>query len=125
MQAGFPLLALAVGGALTLAGCGDKNGAAADDPVPNLLKDAAAVERGQSIFVGTCGAYCHKMTDTPADAPYLFDCGWLHGGSDKEIFNTITHGVPKSRMVAFAGAIADEDIWKIVAYLKSASQCPS
>jgi mono/diheme cytochrome c family protein len=97
--------------------------AAASDPVPALLKVPADVARGKAIFVGTCGAYCHKMTNLQSDAPYLFDCDWLHGGSDEEIFHTITHGVPGTRMVQFGGAIPDQDIWRIIAYLKSASEC--
>ena len=96
---------------------------ASDDPVPAMMKVPADVARGKAIFAGTCGAYCHKMTDTQSDAPFLFDCDWLHGGSDQEIFHTITHGVEGTRMVSFKGAIPDEDIWKIIAYLKSASQC--
>src|SRR5205814_6258027 len=96
---------------------------AAADPVPDLLKNPADVQRGKSLFAGTCGAYCHKMQPGPGDAPYLFDCDWLHGGSDQEIFHTITHGVPGTRMVPFGGAIPDADIWRIIAYLKSVSQC--
>jgi mono/diheme cytochrome c family protein len=99
--------------------------AAPADPVPGLLKSPAALARGKSIFVGTCGAYCHKMTAMQSDAPNLFDCAWLHGGSDQEIFHTITHGVAGTRMVAFGGAIPDADIWSVVAYIKSASQCKS
>lgn len=115
-----PFLLIA-GTAAWLAACDNKS--AANDPVPKLQTDPVAVERGKEIFVGTCGAYCHKMTDVQSDAPNLFDCTWLHGGSDQEIFNTISHGVPKTRMVPFGGALPDEDIWKIVAYLKSQSKC--
>jgi cytochrome c oxidase cbb3-type subunit 3 len=97
--------------------------AAGADPVPNLLKSPADVARGKAIFVGTCGAYCHHMTNTAGDAPFLFDCYWIHGGSDQEIFHTITTGVPGTRMVPFKGAIPDADLWRVVAYLKSASQC--
>jgi mono/diheme cytochrome c family protein len=97
--------------------------AAGPDPVPALLKSPEDVERGHKLFVGTCGAYCHKMAPGPSDAPFLFDCDWLHGGSDQEIFHTISHGVPGTRMVAFGGALPDADIWRLVAYLKSASQC--
>lgn len=98
------------------------------DPVPQLLKSPPEVARGQALFSGTCGAYCHRMPSAPQkagapDAPFLFDCDWLHGGSDEQVFHTITHGVPGTRMVAFGGAIPDQDIWRIVAYLKSASQC--
>lgn len=91
--------------------------------MPELMKSAADVARGRAIFAGTCGAYCHKPTPGPGDAPFLFGCNWRHGGSDSDIFNTITHGVPGTRMVAFGGAIPDEDIWRIIAYLKSASLC--
>jgi mono/diheme cytochrome c family protein len=97
--------------------------ASAVDPVPGLLKSPADVARGRNLFAGTCGAYCHKMTPVQADAPFLFDCDWLFGGSDAQVFHTITHGVPGTRMVAFGGAIPDADIWRIVAYLKSASLC--
>jgi mono/diheme cytochrome c family protein len=97
--------------------------AASVDPVPQLLKSPADVTRGKNLFMGTCGAYCHKLTSANGDAPFLFDCDWIFGGSDEQIFHTITHGVPNSRMVAFGGAIPDQDIWRIIAYLRSASQC--
>jgi mono/diheme cytochrome c family protein len=93
------------------------------DPVPALLKSPPDVERGRGLFVGTCAAYCHHMTPGPGDAPYLFDCDWLHGGSDAEVFHTISTGVANTRMVAFGGALPDQDIWRLVTYLKSASVC--
>lgn len=89
----------------------------------------ADIARGRALFTGTCGAYCHRPS-APAgpavsDAPSLFDCDWIHGGSDAQVFHTITHGVDGTRMVAFGGAIPDADIWRIIAYLRSASQCPA
>jgi mono/diheme cytochrome c family protein len=93
------------------------------DPAAAFMKSPADVARGKALFVGTCGAYCHRMNASQSDAPYLFDCDWLHGGSNAEVFHTITHGVTGTRMVAFGGAIPDEDIWRIIAYLKSASEC--
>jgi mono/diheme cytochrome c family protein len=97
--------------------------AAAGDPVPAMLKTPADLDRGRALFVGTCGAYCHHMSPGPGDAPYLFDCDWLHGGSDAEIFHSISKGVPNTRMVAFGGALPDEDIWRLVTYVRSASVC--
>jgi cytochrome c oxidase cbb3-type subunit 3 len=97
--------------------------APAADPVPALLASPADLARGKALFTGTCGAYCHKPTPGPGDAPFLFDCDWLHGGSDQEIFHTISKGVPGTRMVPFGGALQDTDIWRLVAYLRSASQC--
>jgi mono/diheme cytochrome c family protein len=99
---------------------------AAADPVPKLLQSPDDLARGKALFTGTCGAYCHQGAQAggaSGDAPFLFGCDFKHGGSDAELFQTISHGVPNTRMVAFAGAIPDDDIWRIVAYLKSASQC--
>ena len=109
---------------MLLAGCGRSNTASSDDPVPALLKDPVALQHGKELFLGTCGAYCHKTTNVPSQAPFLFDCDWLHGGSDTEIFNTIANGVPRTQMVPFKDAFATQDRWSIVAYIKSASQCP-
>lgn len=99
-------------------------------PVPAAAPAAtpADIARGKALFTGTCGAYCHRPTGAPAtaeasDAPNLFDCDWKHGGSDAEVFRTVTKGVEGTRMVAFGGAIPDADIWRIIAYLRSASQC--
>ncbi len=113
---------LAAAVAFSLAGCGG-SAPSADDPVAALLKEPASVQRGKDLFLGTCSAYCHKTTNVASEAPFLFDCDWLHGGSGKEIFATITHGVPNTRMVSFKEAFSDKDIWMIVAYLKSASLC--
>ena len=35
------------------------------------LADATAVQRGRSIFAGTCAAYCHKLTPGAGDALYF------------------------------------------------------
>ena len=101
---------------------------AAAKPPLSPLQAPADVARGKALFTGTCGAYCHRPS-TPtvraaaSDAPSLFDCDWLHGGTDAQIFNTITKGVAGTRMMAFGGALPDDDIWRIIAYLRSGSQC--
>lgn len=100
----------------------------AGDPVPRLLQSPDDVARGKALFTGTCAAYCHRPSQpepagAAADAPFLFGCDWRRGGSNEQLFRTISHGVPGTRMVPFGGAIPDDDIWRIVAYLKAASQC--
>lgn len=105
---------------LTLQGC------AGPDPASQYQEDPEALARGEAVFVGTCSGYCHVVGTAVGDVPDLFDCAWLHGSSNQAIFNTITNGVPGSRMVAFAGKLpdGDEDIWKIIAFLKNeASGC--
>ena len=99
--------------------CGDTR--ETGSPADALLADADAVSRGRSLFVGTCAGYCHKLTPERVDAVYLFDCEWKHGGSDREIFNTVTNGVPNTRMVGFGSNFpeGESDLWKIIAFLKS------
>lgn len=93
-------------------------------PAAKYEKDPAAVHRGKLIYTGTCGAYCHPASPEAAtDAPYLFDCDWKDGGTDEQIHHTITHGVKGTRMVSFAGALSDEDIWKVIAFLRADSKC--
>ena len=101
-----------------LGGCENRS------PADALLQDTTALKRGKSIFVGTCGGYCHGATAGPRDAPYLLDCIWIHGSSDQDVFDTIAAGVPDTRMIGFKGKLpeGDDDIWKIVAYLKSRRQ---
>jgi mono/diheme cytochrome c family protein len=112
------LVALAVAGTL---GC-----SAPESPAARYAKDPEALKRGKGLFVGTCGAYCHGLKPGHRDAPYLFDCEWKHGGSDEEIFQTIRAGVPDTRMQGFADRMpeGDEDLWKIVAYIRSKASCP-
>jgi mono/diheme cytochrome c family protein len=117
------VLALAV-----LACAGSKDSARApapESPAARFERDPAAVDRGRRIFIGTCGADCHSTHDVERDAPSLFDCEWRHGGSDAEIFKSISDGVPGTRMPAWKGALpeGDDDIWRVVAYLRSASSC--
>ena len=124
------ILAASVVGFVLLAGVGLVQGAArplpatsVHDPVPAMLKSPADIAQGRALFTGVCAAYCHKMTPVHNDAPYLFGCDFKHGGANQQMFHTITFGVTGTRMVSFKDAIPDQDLWRIIAYLKSASQC--
>lgn len=96
-----------------------------ESPADRFARDPEALKRGRSLFVGTCGAYCHGLQPGNRDAPYLFDCDWKHGGSDEAIFATIRAGVPNTRMQGFADRMpeGDDDLWRIVAFIRSKSDC--
>jgi mono/diheme cytochrome c family protein len=104
----------------------------ADSPVDKSLKNkftgnAEAIATGKLIFEATCTGYCHSAAGSSraGRCPNLFDCDWKHGGSDGEVFHAITEGIPKTEMLGFKGKLPDEILWKIIAYLRSASQCQS
>ena len=58
------------------------------------------------------------------DASFLFDCQWRNGSSDQEIFDIVTNGVTGTRMVGFGSNFpeGDDDLWKVIAYLRSNQQ---
>ena len=109
---------------ITLTKCGEAKDFVS--PADVYMTDPEAVKRGKLLFVGTCAGYCHKLTPGRVDALYLFYCEWKHGRSDQEIFNTVTMGVPNTRMVGFGTGFpeGENDLWKIIAFLRTNSaQC--
>ena len=111
-----------------LGACGGEPTAPAEPTVvEGYMADPEAVARGRALFVGTCAGYCHSLQPSDTDALYLFDCEWKNGGSDQEIFDTVTTGVPITRMVGFGSNFpeGDADLWKIIAYLRSNQQACS
>ena len=90
-------------------------------PADALRADAVALTRGERLFTGICAGYCHGLSPGPRDAPYLFDCTWVHGERDADLFRTIAEDVPETPMIAFGGQLpeGDEDIWRLVAYIRS------
>jgi mono/diheme cytochrome c family protein len=88
--------------------------------------DAKAIAEGKGVFEGVCAGYCHatETTSRPGSrCPSLFDCEWKHGGDDTAVFKTLAAGVPKTEMIGFKGRLPDDMLWKIIAYVRSASKC--
>ena len=90
-----------------------------------MQDDPQALRRGKLLYTGSCGGYCHNSTSGASDAPSLMDCNWRHGGSDQEVFDTISNGVEGTRMIGFGGKLpeGDQDIWRLVAHLKKNNRC--
>jgi glucose/arabinose dehydrogenase/mono/diheme cytochrome c family protein len=116
-------------------GQNSSTGAAATlmNPVPATPESVAA---GKLIFDANCAA-CHGNAAQGAvkagitisiieeqhgkQPPDLTDDQWDHGSSDGEIFTTIKRGLPPTMMAGFGGALSDEDIWRLVNYLRTLS----
>lgn len=87
--------------------------------VETYMADGEAIARGEAIFAGTCSGFCHSRTETDTDALFLFDCEWKHGGSDQDIYEVTTNGVPDTRMVAYGNNFPEaDDLWKVIAFLR-------
>jgi len=65
-----------------------------------------------------CGG-CHAGGGG-AIGPALMDDDWIYGSSSSNIFWTVMEGRPQG-MPAFGGRIAEDQVWRIAAYVRSLS----
>ena len=77
---------------------------------------AEAIKEGDKIFDAKCSE-CH-MDGTGGAGPNLTDETWIYGGSDAEVFETISGG-RKGGMPSWKGELSKDDIWKVIAFIRS------
>jgi putative heme-binding domain-containing protein len=82
--------------------------------------DAGAIRVGAALFRGACAA-CHGPDGRGISAPDLTAL-WTTGATDERVFGTIRAGVSGTAMPP--NAAADQQIWAIVAYVKSLGTVP-
>ena len=82
--------------------------------------DEAAIRIGNTLFANRC-ALCHGADAKGSLGPDLTQ-RWARGASDESAFNIIRNGVPGSSMPP--NAAPDNELWAIVAYLRSVSVMP-
>jgi putative heme-binding domain-containing protein len=81
--------------------------------------NASAIKEGASLFRANCSP-CHGLSAKGGGrGPDLTTGYFAHGSSDKEIFNTITQGVPGTDMPA--NTFEDSETWALIAYIRSRS----
>ena len=83
-----------------------------------LGNDARALATGAKLYVAYNCVDCHGAGGGGSMGPSLNDGRWHFGGSDGEIFESIYQGRPEG-MPAWGGRIANDQIWMLVAYLRS------
>jgi cytochrome c oxidase cbb3-type subunit 3 len=97
---------------------GDKN----QSPVRNPYGDSPqAVQDGKKLFASMNCAGCHTYTGKGWMGPNLTDAYWRYGGADDEIYKSIYEGRPQG-MPAWGKTLPPEQIWQLVAYLKSLAE---
>jgi cytochrome c oxidase cbb3-type subunit 3 len=80
--------------------------------------DPAAVEEGKTLFGSMNCVYCHGAEASGLMGPPLDGASWRYGGSPAEIYKSIHDGRPQG-MPAWGGRLPPDEIWKLVAYLRS------
>jgi cytochrome c oxidase cbb3-type subunit III len=81
--------------------------------------NAFAISEGQRFFGWYNCAGCHANGGGGMGPP-LMDERWIYGSAPENIYNTIVQGRPNG-MPSFAGRIPTQQVWQIVAYVRSMS----
>lgn len=82
-----------------------------------------ALEEGQAMFRGLCSG-CHGGAGRGGKGPDLTDTRWIHGDKDDDIAKVIREGVPKTTMKKLGEALKEEQIAKIIGYIRSLARKP-
>ncbi len=106
-----------VAAAMCLAGGGLVFAQAEPPAINPLAGDSAAVQAGMGMFRSRC-ADCHGMDARGVRGPDLTQV-WASGRSDAGLFRTLRRGVPGTEMPSVGPRTSDDEVWKILAYLKT------
>lgn len=71
---------------------------------------------GSNIYKTNCVA-CHGNLGQGGVGPNLTDRFWIHGASIKDLFKTITNGVPEKGMIAWNKTINPLQIQQVASYI--------
>jgi putative heme-binding domain-containing protein len=92
----------------------------AGEPTP---EQQAALAEGQALFRGLCSG-CHGGAGRGGKGPDLTDDRWIHGDTDADIARVIREGVAKTTMKKLGESLKEEQIKKLVAYIRSLARAP-
>ena len=85
--------------------------------------NGTAIQEGQRLFIHMNCAYCHGFDGGGGMGPSLQGRSWRFGGDDADVFKTIYGGRGKG-MPAWGLAITEDNIWKIVSYIRTLGAAP-
>lgn len=96
----------------------EQNAAKVDENTITYTADANMIAEGSKLFVKHCVA-CHAADGGGGTGPNLTDDYWKHGGDIKDIFRTISKGVPEMGMIAWGGILTAKEVANLATYVKS------
>jgi cytochrome c oxidase cbb3-type subunit 3 len=82
-------------------------------------ENAYAVSQGKTLYNQFNCSGCHFQGGGGIGPP-LMDSEWIYGSRAENIFETIAEGRPNG-MPSFGGKIVNDQIWQLVAYVRSMS----
>jgi cytochrome c oxidase cbb3-type subunit III len=98
--------------------------ARAEDPKKEASPEQmAAREEGQALFRGLCSG-CHGGAGRGGKGPDLTRGRFAHGNKDEDIARVIREGVPKTTMKKLGDSLKEEQIAKLVLFIRSLARAP-
>src|SRR5262245_13862477 len=92
-------------------------------PAPTAAEQAA-LEEGQALFRGLCSG-CHGGAGRGGKGPDLTRKKFIHGSADEDIIRTIKNGVPKTTMKKLGESLKEEQIAKLLLFIRSLQRAPA
>lgn len=93
-----------------------KSGKMINEETVAILDDVASLASGKEIFMKNCTA-CHGMNGEGLVGPNFTDEYWIHGGSIKNIYHTISEGVPSKGMISWKSQLSPNQIQEVGSYI--------
>ena len=95
-----------------------KSGAFINENTVTRLTDELSLSAGENIFKSNC-VPCHGPEAGGVIGPNLTDDYWIHGGGIKNIFHTISYGVPAKGMISWQMQLNSKQIQEVASYVMS------
>ncbi len=98
-----------------------------DDLFWEMSRNPVFTDAGKETYASLCAA-CHlaslkgKAENPGAVGPSLADTAWIHGGTPKEIYRTVSAGVLAKGMPAWEPVLGQKKTAEVVAFLLSHHQ---
>lgn len=86
-----------------------------DIPEKNPFDSAADADAGRKYFLGHC-SFCHGPEGEGGRGVNLTAGRYRHGGSDREVFKTISRGVQGTEMPG--SRLSPNEVWRLVTYVR-------
>jgi putative heme-binding domain-containing protein len=83
-----------------------------------LAGDPKSADGGGAVFRPYC-VPCHGVYGKGGRGPDLTLGLYAAGEKDSDLFRVIANGVPGTEMAGFGSDIREEDIWRVVSYIRS------
>jgi cytochrome c oxidase cbb3-type subunit 3 len=93
------------------------------DPLVPYQRDSAAIATGKLLYAAYNCVGCHAPEGGGGMGPPFSDAEWIYGSDPESVYESIVEGRANG-MPTWSGKIPEDEIWRIVAYVRSLSPPP-